>query len=97
MRRARQLVRRWLHLDDLRRDVAGTVESLDVLNRQVAELRSLLHQQTGFTLEALRRAGWQDEDEVAQQEALQRALRAIHGEGDVIAGPWTGSRFSTGS
>ena len=34
--------------------------------------------------------GSQNELEVVQQEALQRALSVVQGEGDVIVGPWTG-------
>ena len=40
--------------------------------------------------EALQRAGWQSDEEVAQQRSLQRALRAIEGHDDIIVGPWTG-------
>lgn len=40
--------------------------------------------------EALQRAGWQSDEEVAQQRALQRALRALDGHDDIIVGPWTG-------
>ena len=40
--------------------------------------------------EALQRAGWQSDEEVAQQRSLQRALRALDGHDDIIVGPWTG-------
>jgi hypothetical protein len=71
-------------------DAADTARALRALTRQVAELRGLLHQQAAFTMEALQRAGYQTEEEAAQQAALQRALRAARGGGDVVAGPWTG-------
>jgi hypothetical protein len=35
-------------------------------------------------------SGWQGEMDIVQQEALQRALSAVQGDGDVIVGPWTG-------
>jgi hypothetical protein len=67
-----------------------TARAIRALTRQVAELRGLVHQQTSFTMEALRRAGWQTEQEGAQQAALERALQPARGAGDVIVGPWTG-------
>jgi hypothetical protein len=56
----------------------------------MGELRGLVHQQGAFTMDALRRAGWQSDEEAAQQAALERALRATRGTGDIIVGPWTG-------
>ncbi len=67
-----------------------TSRALRALTRQVNELQALIHQQGAFTTEALRRSGWQSDEEAAQQVALQRTLRAIRGTGDVIVGPWTG-------
>jgi hypothetical protein len=87
----RDVLRRWLGVQDVvRPEAADTVREGDAVTRQLAELRGLIHQQTDFTMEALRRAGWQGEDEAAQQKALQRALSAAGGGGDVIVGPWTG-------
>jgi hypothetical protein len=92
MSRARDLIRRWLGVTDPvppapPQDLS---RSLDRVTRQLAELRGLIHQQADFTLEALHRAGWQDDQDVAQQEALHRALAATNGDGDVLVGPWTG-------
>jgi len=87
----RELFRRWLRVPD-----AAPAANPDVsrgllgVNRQLAELRGLIHQQADFTLDALHRAGWQDDEDVAQQEALNRALSAVRSEDDVIVGPWTG-------
>src|SRR5690349_11033883 len=69
--------------DDLKR-------SVNSLARQVGQLRGLVHQQAEMLTEALQRAGWQSDEEVAQQRSLQRALRALDGHDDIIAGPWTG-------
>src|SRR5688500_5075392 len=71
-------------------DEEATSRAIHALVRQVAELRGLLHQQASFTMEALQRAGWQSDEEASQQAALQRALRAMRGGGDVVVGPWTG-------
>ena len=65
-------------------------KSLASLQRQTAELRGLLHQQADFTVEALRRAGWQSDEDAAKQAALQRALGVVKTDKDVIVGPWTG-------
>jgi len=70
--------------------LADLERSLHAVNRQLGELRGVLHQQAAFTTEALHRAGWQSDEEAAQQAALQRALRAVRGDTDVIVGPWTG-------
>jgi len=87
----RDLLRRWLGVPEpVAPDAQDTSRSLHAINRQLAEFRGLIHQQADITVEALRRAGWQGEDDVAQQEALHRALAAVRGEGDVIVGPWTG-------
>jgi hypothetical protein len=99
----RELVRRWLGITvPLRHDsiMSGRSDrapadhdvsrSLLTINRQLAELRALIHQQADFTLDALHRAGWQDDADVAQQEALNRALAVVRGHGDIIVGPWTG-------
>jgi hypothetical protein len=69
--------------DDLRR-------SVNTLARQVGLLRGLVHQQGDMLTEALQRAGWQSDEEVAQQRSLHRALRALDGHEDIIVGPWTG-------
>ena len=90
MKQVRQALRRWLHLDELRRDTTTAAQTLESLNRQMVELRALVHQQGELTMEALHRAGWQDDEEKLQQKSLQRAAKAIHAQGDVIAGPWTG-------
>jgi len=92
---ARDMLRRWLGVTDpvAPAPAAPSQElsrSVHAVSRQLGELRGLIHQQTDFTLEALHRAGWQDEEDVAQQEALQRALSVVRGDGDVIVGPWTG-------
>jgi hypothetical protein len=64
--------------------------SVNTLARQVGQLRGLVHQQADMLTEALQRAGWQSDEEVTQQRALQRALRALDGHDDIIVGPWTG-------
>jgi hypothetical protein len=64
--------------------------SVNALARQVGQLRGLVHQQAEMLTEALQRAGWQIDEEVAQQRSLQRALRALDGHDDIIVGPWTG-------
>jgi len=87
----RDVLRRWLGVaEPAAPEAQDTSRSLHAINRQLAEFRGLIHQQSDFTVEALRRAGWQGEEDVAQQEALRRALAAVRGEGDVIVGPWTG-------
>jgi hypothetical protein len=91
----RNRVRDWLGVRDAVIKGAGKDEralaaELHTVNRQLAELRGLLHYQADNTMEALQRAGWQAGEDVAQHEALQRALRVIPGGGDVIAGPWLG-------
>jgi len=91
MSQVRQFLRRWLGVQDpVVPEAQDTSRSLQAINGQLNELRGLIHQQADFTVEALRRAGWQSEDEAAQQEALHRALAAVRGDGDVIVGPWTG-------
>jgi hypothetical protein len=93
MTRPRELVRRWLGVEETAAAAPPpdeAVRRLDALTRQVAELRGLLSQQSAVLMEALQRAGWQDREDVAQQEALERALSAARSGGDVIAGPWTG-------
>ena len=87
----RELFRRWLRVPDAAPGGDPDVSrNLLGVNRQLAELRGLIHQQADFTLDALHRAGWQGDDDVAQQEALNRALAAVRSDGDVIVGPWTG-------
>jgi len=87
----RDVLRRWLGVaEPAAPEAQDTSRSLHAINRQLAEFRGLIHQQSDFTVEALRRAGWQGAEDVAQQEALRRALAAVRGEGDVIVGPWTG-------
>jgi hypothetical protein len=83
-----------LKLQDAIKQLAQTVKlqhkTLTALNRQMAELRGLLHQQADLTVEALRRAGWESDAGASQQRALQRALRVGETHEDVVAGPWTG-------
>ena len=67
-----------------------TARALREMSRQLAGLRGLVHQQASFTMDALRRAGWQSDEESAQQAALEQALRVTRGSGDVVVGPWTG-------
>ena len=64
--------------------------SVHALARQVGQLRGLVYQQSDMLTEALQRAGWQSDEDAAQQRSLQRALRAIEGHADIIVGPWTG-------
>ena len=91
MSSVRELFRRWLGVPDAAPAVDPDVSrGLLGVNRQLAELRGLIHQQADFTLDALHRAGWQGDEDVAQQEALNRALAAVRSEGDLIVGPWTG-------
>jgi hypothetical protein len=91
MSRTREFLRQWLGVTDpVPPGTEATSRSLHAISRQLGELRGLIHQQADFTLESLRRAGWQSEEDVAQQDALGRALAAIRGDGDVIVGPWTG-------
>jgi hypothetical protein len=80
----RDRLRRWLGVPH------AAAKSVAKDNGEVGELRGVMYHQTDYTVEALRRAGWQSDEEVSQHEALQRALRVIRGEGDIIAGPWTG-------
>lgn len=93
----RGAIRRWLGVDDLperaARDAARETRDMRAVRdllRQVDELRGLVHQQSAFVEEALHRAGWQSDQEAAQQGALHRALRAARLPGEVIVGPWTG-------
>ena len=72
------------------RGAADQARAINALTRQVAELRGLVQQQASFTMEALHRAGWQDDEDAAQQTALARALRSARGSGDLLVGPWTG-------
>jgi hypothetical protein len=90
MSRLRESFRRWLGVQDPVTAAADLPRRLDAVNRQLSELRGLVHQQTDFTLEALRRAGWQEGEDLAQQEALARALEAVGSDRDVLVGPWTG-------
>jgi hypothetical protein len=93
MSRARNFLRRWLGVPEPVVPPAASPDlarGLHAISRQLGELRGLVHQQSGFTIDALHRAGWQDDEDKAQQEALQRALAVIGGDGDVIVGPWTG-------
>jgi hypothetical protein len=95
----RDFLRHWLGVKDVPDPAPGSgtgpgladVErGLHAVNRQLGELRGVLHQQGALTTEALHRAGWQSDEELAQQEALQRALRAVRSDTDVVVGPWTG-------
>jgi len=60
------------------------------LARQIGMLNGIVHQYADATTEALRRAGWQDEEEYVDRRYLLQALETVNGSGDVIAGPWTG-------
>lgn len=71
-------------------ELAETRRRLDQVARQVGMLQGLVQQQSDLTIDALRRAGWQSDEEADQQVALQRTLRVIQTSGEVIAGPWTG-------
>ena len=74
----RAFLRRWLGVHEpALREGQDVSRGLLSVNRQLTQLRGLLHQQADFTVEALRRAGWQDDQDVAQQEALERALAAV--------------------
>jgi hypothetical protein len=87
----RDRLRGWLGVpDDPKKDDGELARTLRSLSRQIGELRGVMYHQTDYTVEALRRAGWQTEHEVSQHEALQRALRVVRSDGDVIVGPWTG-------
>ena len=87
----RAFLRRWLGVHEpALREGQDVSRGLLNVNRQLTQLRGLLHQQADFTVEALRRAGWQDDQDVAQQEALERALAAVRADADVLVGPWTG-------
>jgi len=73
------------------RAAAELTRALNGVRRQLLELTGLVQQQSDFTLEALRRAGWQSDAEAAQQAALRKALRLVENrDRDVIVGPWTG-------
>ena len=85
-----RLIRRWLDVDEQRHDVRKTARTLSVMTDEMAKLQGLIHHQTDVTLEALRQAGWQSDEEIAQTQAVQRALKIARGSGDVIVGPWTG-------
>jgi hypothetical protein len=88
----RDRLRRWLGVPEpvAPKGDGDLARALHSLSRQLGELRGVMYHQTDYTVEALRRAGWQTDEEVAQHEALQRALRVLGSQGDVIAGPWTG-------
>jgi len=90
MSAVRRLLRRWLDVDEQRHDLRKAARTLSALTDELTTLQGLVHHQTDVTLEALRTAGWQSEDEVAQTQAIQRALLNAKGIGDVIVGPWTG-------
>jgi hypothetical protein len=91
MSSVREFLRRWLGMSEPPvRDGHDVSRSLQSVNRQLTQLRGLLHQQADLTVEALHRAGWQDDEDVAQQEALGRALAAVQADADVLVGPWTG-------
>jgi hypothetical protein len=85
-----RLLRRWLDVDAQRHDARKTARTLATLSGQVTALQGLIHHQTDVTLEALRTAGWVDPDDLDQSQAVQRALQATQGTGDLIVGPWTG-------
>jgi hypothetical protein len=65
-------------------------QALLSIHYQFGELRGLLQQQAEFPTEALRKSGWQSDGDALQQRALDRALALVHGQDDVIVGPWTG-------
>ena len=67
-----------------------TAREVRRLARQIAVLNGIVQYQTEATTEALKRTGWQSEEETLEQRHLQHAFEAIAGTGDVIAGPWTG-------
>src|SRR3954465_3740313 len=90
MSAVRRLLRRWLEIDEQRHDLRKAARTLSALTDELTTLQGLVHHQTDVTLEALRTAGWQSEDEGAQTQAIQRALLIAKGTGDVIVGPWTG-------
>ena len=69
-----RLVRRWLDVDEQRHDVRKTARTLSVMTDELTMLQGLIHHQTDVTLEALRKAGWQSEEEIAQTQAVQRSL-----------------------
>lgn len=69
---------------------ADITKRLDALTRHVAALQELTQRQAELTAEALRRAGWQSDEEANQEAALQRVLKVTRTTGDVILGPWTG-------
>ena len=87
----RDRLRAWLGVPEaVPRDDGEVKRALHTLSRQLGQLRGAMWHQADYTVEALRRAGWQSDEEVVQHEALQRALRVVDGDGDVIAGPWMG-------
>ena len=86
----RRLLRRWLDVDEQKHDLRKTARAVSALADQLTTLQGLVHHQTDVTLEALRTAGWQSEDDVARTAAIRRALEIAKGSGDVIVGPWTG-------
>lgn len=93
--RLRDLLREWLGVDagvdqSRRRESRRTARALAGLQRQVEELRGLVHHQSELTVEALHRAGWQSDEEFEEHAGLQRALRAITSDDEVLVGPWTG-------
>ena len=85
-----RLVRRWLMSTSSATTSARRARTLSVMTDELTKLQGLNHDQTDVTLEALRKAGWQSDEEVAQTQTVQRALRIARGTGDVIVGPWTG-------
>jgi len=88
----RDRLRHWLGVPEPSDGVDNgqIARALHSLNRQIGELRGVMHHQSDYTVEALHRAGWLTDADRSQHEALQGALRMVHGDRDVIAGPWTG-------
>jgi len=76
-----RLVRRWLDVDEHRHDVRKTARTLSVVTGELTMLQGLIHHQTDVTLEALRRAAWQSDAEMAQTQAVHRALPIARGTG----------------
>jgi hypothetical protein len=83
-------MRRWFRHDEQRRALRKTARALSDLTGEVATLQGLVHYQTGVTLEALRKAGWQSDEEVAQTRTIRKVLELARDSGDIIVGPWTG-------
>ena len=82
-----RLMRRWLDVDEQRHDVRKTARTLSVMTDELTMLQGLIHHQTDVTLAALRTAGWQSDEEVAQTQAVQRALRIARGTATSSSGP----------